>query len=237
MVGTAELERMPAQVEALSIDALAQQCRVEAARYRRGEPNDDRFALELFKRAVVDGENSAWIALQGIFHTQVIVWCRSAARCPSADPEDLACATWERFWRSFTPAKLAAAGHCAGVMSYLKLCARSAAADEARSYRGLVSLDDSPLERADAAPILDEAAVDRDARARFWSIVNASLHDERERVLAYLSYELDLKSTEIQSKRPDLFPSVTDVYQVARNVLDRLKRNRDLQAWFCQSGC
>lgn len=237
MAQATPLDRTSRQTEELSTDVLAQRCREEVASYRRGEPSDDRFALELFSRAVVDGDDPAWQALHAAFHEQVIAWCRTAAQCGSADLEDLACTAWAKFWQSFTPAKLAAATCCSGILRYLKLCARSAAVDERRTRRALVSLDESPVQRADAAPALDGAFADRDALARFWAIVNASLRDDRERILTYMSYELDLKSAEIQSRRPDLFPSVTDVYQVGRNVLDRLKRNRDLQAWFRQSGC
>jgi hypothetical protein len=35
----------------------------------------------------------------------------------------------------------------------------------------------------------------------------------------------------VQLRRPDLFSSVDAVYTVTRNLLDRLRRNRELRAW------
>jgi hypothetical protein len=118
------------------------------------------------------------------------------------------------------------------VLRYLKMCARSAAFDVARSKTVCVSLDDSPIEVWDRKQVPAEEYVDQDARARMWAIVNATLKTQRERVVAYLAYEHGLKSAEIQARRPDLFESVADVYRVSRNVIDRLKRNHDLIAWF-----
>ncbi len=55
-------------------------------------------------------------------------------------------------------------------------------------------------------------------------------------MLIYLKYELGLKSAEIQARRPDLFPSVGDVYRLERNILDRLRRSEALERWFAEGG-
>jgi hypothetical protein len=107
--------------------------------------------------------------------------------------------------------------------------------DAARVRLQTVPLDISPVEWAHPHPAPAELHADADNRARFWAIVNDSLHDESERVLAHLVYECNLKSAEVQARRPDLFPTVGDVYRITRNVLDRLKRNRALLAWFADS--
>jgi hypothetical protein len=148
------------------------------------------------------------------------------------DFDDLVSVAWQRFWFNFTPAKLEAANGAPGVLRYLKMCARSGAIDAARCRLQTVSLDDSPIERGDRDPSPAEAHADADRRARFWAIVNAVLRDDSERVVAHLVYERGLKSAEVQARHPDLFPAIGDVYRSTRNILDRLKRNRDLLAWF-----
>jgi hypothetical protein len=237
MVGVVERDEQRQRLTDLDLDTLVVRCRDEITRYRRGESGDDRYAMELFQRAIEEQDDRSWQALHAIFHGQVRSWCRIAAHDRADDVEDLACATWARFWQSFTPDKLRSATCCAGVLRYLKMCTWSAAADEARSRRGCLSLDESPIEQVDTAPVLDESSAARDASGRFWAIVNANLKDDRERLLAYMAYELGLKSAEIQAQRPDLFASVTVVYQVARNLLDRLRRDRELQRWFERGGC
>jgi DNA-directed RNA polymerase specialized sigma24 family protein len=83
--------------------------------------------FELFRRAVAERDELAWQALHGIFNEQVVSWCRVVAG-RRGDVDELAGATWEKFWRNFTPAKLAAASGGTGVLRYLKMCARSAGA-------------------------------------------------------------------------------------------------------------
>jgi hypothetical protein len=217
--------------ETVSVETLASRCREEMARFRRGEPCEDRFCLELFRRAVIDRDEACWRELHALFSEQVLGWCRQAGGGFAVDPEEAACIAWERFWRYFTPAKFAAAKGAGGVLRYLKLCARSAVLDAAQSGARLQSLDAEARDRSDGRPTPADAQADRDARARFWAIVNANLHDSRERLLAHLGYEVGLRPCEIRARRPDLFPSSEEVYRLTRNIVDRLRRNRDLSAW------
>ena len=236
MVATRDPKTDCRSVASGPIGVLSARCREELARYRRGAACDDGFCLALFRRAVVDRDDAAWQELQAIFHEQVLTWCRSATGRSGADSEELVCIAWEKFWAHFTPCKLVAARDAAWVLRYLKMCARSAAFDALRSRGPELALDEFVAEHPDRHPLLSEAHADNDARARFWAIVNASLRDDRERVMAHLSYELGLKPCQIQCQQPDLFPSIVDVYQVTRNVLDRLKRNRELRLWCEQEG-
>jgi hypothetical protein len=88
----------PQAKASLPLDLLAQRCADEVARYRRGEPCDDTFAFELFRRAVQRLDERAWQALHGIFHEQVLAWCRLATPGYTAEAEELVCITWEKFW-------------------------------------------------------------------------------------------------------------------------------------------
>jgi hypothetical protein len=219
-------------VEFLPCESLSQQCSEQVSRYRRGESCDDSFTFELFRRAVVKRDERAWLSLHAIFNDQMQAWCRLTSCDRSLDADDLASVAWERFWLYFTPAKLDAANGAPGILRYLKMCARSATIDAARAQLQTVSLDLSPVEEADRDPSPADAHADADRRGRFWAIVNGTLRDDSERVLAHLVYERGLKSSEVQARHSDLFPTVGDVYRVTRNVLDRLKRNRALLDWF-----
>jgi hypothetical protein len=89
---------------------------------------------------------------------------------------------------------------------------------------------------ADAAPPPEDLVTETAARRSFWSLIDKHVETETERVLVFLRYELDLKSNDIQARRPDLFPAVADVYRTNRNLLDRLRRSRELQAWLGDEG-
>lgn len=236
MVAAERTEIEDCRLGLLSADALSLRCREQVARYRHGEGCDDSFTLELFRRAVVERNETAWQALHNIFNEQVLAWCRLATG-RTYDADELVAVTWEKFWLNFTPGKLAAACGGPGVLRYLKMCARSAAIDAVRMRGSAFSLDESPIEEPDRSPAPSEANADHDARARFWAIVNGTLRDDCERVLAHLVYECGLKPAEVQARRPDLFPSVADVYRITRNLLDRLKRNRAMRAWAADERC
>jgi DNA-directed RNA polymerase specialized sigma24 family protein len=215
----------------LPLADLCRQCREQTARFRRGEVVDDRFCFEVFHRAIHRRDDGCWTELQNIYRDQVLAWCRRAGAGTALAPDDLVALTWEKFWRYFTPHHLDAAGGTAGALAYLRMCARAVVADDARARarsRPLAAPDHTPEEEPSPA----DEATRHTASTEFWALIAAALRTERERILVHLHYELGLRSAEVQARRPDLFPSVTDVYRTARNLIDRLKRNPDLRRWF-----
>jgi hypothetical protein len=144
--------------------------------------------------------------------------------------------TWEKFWRCYTPEKLAASPGAGGALRYLKMCARSVVVDAARRRAALQRIDHDGEDRPDDSLSPDDSLAEEDARMIFWEIVDGCLRDDRERLLVQLMFEIGLRSADVQAARPDLFPTVADVYRTTRNILDRLRRSRDLQAWLAEGG-
>ena len=64
---------------------------------------------------------------------------------------------------------------------------------------------------------------------KLWQVVNNCCHDERERLLARLSFVSDLKPGEILERHPDLFADVAEIYTMRRNLKNRLWRDKALQ--------
>ena len=215
----------------LSHAELSRRCREQTARYRRREPYDGRYCLELLRRAIDGRDERCWQELHVIYDDQVLAWCRRAGAGLAAEPQELAALTWEKFWQNYTPAKLAAASGLTAVLRYLQMCAASVVVDYSRGRTRSVPLD--AAERAEEQSAVGTEIERVDAEA-FWHMIGRHLRDERERVLVYLTYELGLKPADVQAHRPDLFPTVSDVYRMNRNVLDRLRRSRDLAAWLAQ---
>lgn len=216
---------------ALPVAEVCRRCQDETARYRRREAHDDRFCFEVIRRAVVVRDERCWEELYAIYHDQVLAWCRRAGADSSADPDELVLLTWGKFWRSYTAEKLATSSGTTGVLMYLKLCAHSVVTDQARSQTNTTSYDAAPVERPDPDPTPEEAVTELASRAALWELIGRQLRNERERVLMHLLYQIGLKSAEVQSARPDLFPNVKLVYGMTRNVLDRLSRNKELREW------
>jgi RNA polymerase sigma factor (sigma-70 family) len=212
--------------------ALLERCQAAWSRARSGEMHDDRPGLELLRRAVVAREDDAWAALQQLWREPVRGWCRRAGAVED-DLDEAVQATWVKFWQSYTPAKLAQATTLAAVLQYLKLCARSAVLDGVRRQRALSDLGDA-LDVLDPAPTVEEQHLADEQRAVFWRLIDAHLLDQRERVLVQLTYVVGMKPAEVQAHRPDLFPTIQEVYRSTRNVLDRLRRSQRLRAWLVE---
>lgn len=214
-----------------SVAEVCRRCQEETARYRRGEPFDDRFCFDMIRRAVIERDETCWSQLHAIYGEQVHTWCRRRSPNPSTDIDELAAMAWEKFFVAYTPEKLAAAAGSAAVLRYLKMCAQSVAIDAIRAQSGSVSLENAAVDPPDAAPAPGEAQAERAGQAALWEIVSAQLRNERERVLIHLMYDIGLKSAEIQAQRPDLFPEVGEIYRLTRSIHDRLERSPELRAW------
>jgi DNA-directed RNA polymerase specialized sigma24 family protein len=199
-------------------------------RYQAGAATENGPAFELLRRAVVAREDDAWDALQQLFGSCVRGWCRQAG-ARDEDVDERVQTAWIRFWLAYSPDKLAAAETLGQVLRYLKLCARSAVLDAARRQQESVALEGAAMV---AAPLTPDAgpALDAIERAAFRRLLERHLRDERERVLLRLTYGVGLRPAEIQACRPDLFPTVREVYRVTRNVLDRLRRSAALREWW-----
>ena len=61
---------------ALSTAELGEQCLLQLGIYGRGEPSDESYGLELFRRATVEGDQEAWAWVQRCFGEIVRAWLR-----------------------------------------------------------------------------------------------------------------------------------------------------------------
>ncbi|MGD9894259.1 MAG: hypothetical protein AB7R89_02075 [Dehalococcoidia bacterium] len=217
-------------VTSLPMRHLIALCEHHLTTVEPGERRNPHPVMELFRRAVVGREDAAWAGLHVLFGRQIVGWCRRSG-APEDDVDEFAQRAWVKFWQSYTPAKFGVARDFAQVLRYVKLCSRSVVLDAARRQPATVRLDgDLHIAASIAAP--DAAYLQSEACTALWQLVEAHLHDERERVLVRLTFGLGMRSAEIQAHRPDLFPSVQDVYRLTRYVLDRLKRSDRLRDWF-----
>jgi len=235
---------MPATdvLKSYALGDLCSHCRDAIKRFRSSESFDDSFCFEVFRRAIVDKDQDCWRELQSIYHDQVLAWCRQAVKTPETSPEDLAVHAWEKFWQSFGPENIARSPGTPAIQRYLKMCAITAAIDVARERHPHVSLDNAVGSGEDERP-LGELIVDpgldpeqklaqESERTEFWQLIDRLVANEAERSLLYLKFELELKPADLPARRPDLFPTVEDVYRITRNLLDRFKRNPELLRWF-----
>jgi hypothetical protein len=208
--------------------ALAEACREETEKVRRGEPSRDEFCFELIGRALRERDHAAWEAIRGHYRRMVLAWVRQHPMANAVQEEDDYWVTraFERFWAAIGPERFDSFPSLAALLQYLKMCVHSVLLDEVRA-RGAAPTEslDELGEGVGEGPDIEELAVGQLAGLDLWNAIVAELTDEAERLVVYLSFVRDIKPAEIQRRHPDRYPAVGEVYRIMRNALDRLRRS------------
>jgi hypothetical protein len=225
------------QTERLSINELARCCAEETNKFLKQSASDDRFCMELFRRAIVKRDDDAWSCIYQQYAPLVLTWVsqhQSAATILGQDGSaPLVNAAFAKFSQALNPAKIDNFDTLAAILKYLKMCVHSVVADEVRSRQARQY--EETLDSLTQEPASDDPADDVVANLSvqgLWQVIQEELNGEDERVLVYLAYVQGMKPSEITSIHHRLFPSVDDVYRIKRNVLERLRRNKRLLLLF-----
>jgi DNA-directed RNA polymerase specialized sigma24 family protein len=219
-----------AEVETLSVEEVAAGCREESQRLGA----ETGFCYELFRRALDEGSQPAWAAIERQYRRLLCAWI--AARAPDLPPdqvEEQAHETLERFWRSLAPRRPDAAGqfaHIGALLRYLQQCAVSTLLDRRRRASRLERLRErlAQEQRAEGPPDPSDLALARLAqreqlaRVRAW--LAAEVADPAERLVLELSFRLDLSPAEIAARHPEQFGDAQSVRRIKERVLKRARR-------------
>lgn len=229
-------EDVPA-VNQLSVNDLARCCTEETNKFLRQNASNDRYCLELFRRAIVRRDDDAWACLYQQYAPLVLTWVNQHQSVSSLLGQDggapLVNAAFAKFAQALTPAKMENFESLAAILKYLKMCVHSVIADEIRSRQArqyeetLDAIEQEPSTEDPAEDVISGMSIQS-----LWQIIQEELNGEDERLLIYLAYVQGMKPAEICAQQRRYFPSVEDVYRIKRNVLERLRRNRRLQAMF-----
>jgi len=209
-------------LEAMEVAELAERCSQEMAKSRRRKPADERYCLELFRRAIVQRDQEAWEAVFHQYRRLMYSWI--GASHPEA--EDLVNEVFARFWQKITPDEFQRRFHHLGeVLAYLRVCAKNLVINrwrcQEREKKILAILGDTrPTIRSPESEALENIA-----RQELAAHINTRLQDERERLVFYLSYELGFKPKEIYEQYPGKFESAKEVSRIKERVLKRLSRD------------
>src|SRR5215469_1566648 len=187
--------RLKRETGMLRNEPLANQCLKELGDYQRGEPCDERYGLELLRRATLEGDPEAWEWVQHCFSDLVRGWLRrhpsrmAALRFESE--ENYVAFTFGRFWQATTFTQKVEFKSLAAALQYLRTSLHSAILDTSRAYSRPKEVP-LPEPGEPGEPFREDQATSLEA----WEILQAMLPDRRERRLAYLLYHCNLKPRE-----------------------------------------
>lgn len=217
-------------LRSMSVQALAELCKRELDKYRRGEPSDDQYGLELFSRALLERNSFAWGGVQQCFNPMVLGWMRDHrlrdVACRHDSEENFVAQAFSRFWQATADNEEIKFQALGAALKYLRASLHAVIIDSLRSYSRA---------RLTALPEYDDAngprAEDQYDFGELWQVISRLLPEARERRVAYLLYHCGLKPREILRFCPREFDDVHEIYRVRRTIIDRLRRNADVICW------
>ena len=226
-------------VEYLSIRELEHRCQREIRAFRRTGRGDDRFALEVFRRAVQSPDemirNDAWRLIFHQFTPLIISWItqdpRSSALLQDEVGRDsLVNAIFAKMALTFqrTPTKITQFATLGAILKYLKMTSYTIITDEIKALRPRLST--AQLSEADdlaVSDVTDDVALDEHVRI-FWRIVAEETFDN-ELLYLRLTFLDGMKPAEIVATHPQEFPEVEEVYRIRRSIIERLARNQRIR--------
>jgi len=221
--------------DTMPLSLLISHCGQEVSNYHQGKVSDERYCLEIFRRALVDNDNDSWMALQEQFRGHILSWLRCHTR-----RQDVLLIESEQECMDDTFYRLWVWGHnhhqvldhleefdahegfrsLAGAIKFLRTCLECQIRDNlrARARQQLLPLPEYDL----PVPDNTEAEIERQ---ELWHVIQTILTGEQEMRIIFLLYHEGLKPRDIVQRYPDEFPSAQTVYSLTKNAMDRLKRH------------
>ncbi len=221
-----EMDKPPRE---MSLAELTSRCTSEIHKYNQRESHNDHCCLEIFRRAMLQEDSNAWATLMERFHGIVLSWVRrhpqrEAARGIDSE-ENYVALTFARFWMVTVRNKSLEFNTLAGALVFLRACVNSVIIDTLRAQKELPI----PENYERVAPEPDESY-------QRWEVIKGFIPNERERRLAYYLYYCGLKPRQIVERCPQEFSDVHEIFRLTRNIIDRLKRNKDRLHWLLGDG-
>ena len=222
---------------ALGISSLAHRCAQETDLFFRRESYDPAFCYELFRRAIVTGDQNAHECLYIQYQSLVAGWVErhSSYAGTGEEVQYFVNRAFEKLWRALTPAKFSHFGDLKSLLTYLKMCTHSAIVDYSRTHQHVVADEEPSHEQLAAGQHpdgeLEEDVIQQTLRADFWRLIDERISEEKERAVVYGSFVLAMKPAELHAHYAHLFKDVKDVYRTKQNVIDRLRRDQALLAF------
>ncbi len=219
-----DMEELPKDMR---LPALADRCMSEINKYRRGEASSDQYCLEIFHRAMQERDDAAWALLVDRFQEFLLAAFRRHPRSEAAShldsPENYVANAFARFWVAAVHNQQVTFTSLGAALLFLRLCLNGAILDTLRAH---ARRNEVPFPEPGFAE--EPAVVDPDEESELWEVICTMLPNERERRLAFLLYQCNLKPRVIVRLCPREFPDVNEVHRMKRNIVDRLARNADL---------
>lgn len=219
----------PASSE-MSLSALTEHCKREISNYRKGEPCNEQYVLELLRRATLQCDHQAWFCLRQCLNEIALSWIHSHVYRDAAyrydNVENYADQAFERFWIATACNQKVEFHSLSAALKYLYISLNSVILDTMRTYSRPKEM---PL--PEPGSVGEPAVEDSIDVSELWQILRDMFPDKREQRLIHLFFYCGLKPREIVRYCPQEFSDVHEIYRLRRNIYDQLLRNVHQLRW------
>ena len=217
-----------------ALTELSQRCSQESDRFFNRQEYDPSYCFELFRRAILHGNEYAWELVYRQYQRLVSHWVERHALLAATDEEAeyFMNRAFEKMWQGMTPEKFDDFDDLKSVLRYLQMCTHSVVVDYMRRKEQstlAAQVEEQDVTSVDSGKTAVENKIfTRERRIDFWHWLRQNLEDEQEYKVIHSSFILDLKPREIASQFPESFSDVREVYRLKEKVLNRLRRLDEL---------
>lgn len=221
--------RLNEVLDQTNLTALAMLCPDELRRFKRRESTEGPYCLALLQVALIEQSDEAWHILQHCFSEIVRSWIHNHPNATIAlsrdSEENYVAQTFSRFWFATRKQKIEFTS-LPSVLGYLHATLNGILIDTMRMYlhSRIVSLPETDI-------VKEPTAEERGYGQELWENIQSLLSDTREQRIVYLLYYCGLKPREIMLRCPGEFTGVKEIYRLNKNVIERLRRNRERLRW------
>jgi hypothetical protein len=210
----------------MSIGDLADQCMNEINRYHTGVLLSERYSAELLFRAILQGDQDAWKAVQQCFSETVRGWLNRhpnrEAACRLESEETLITQAFARFHQAAVLQQVAF-DRLPSVLQYLRVYLNSTLLDALRtSSRSQVTL---LPKRKPCNSMMSTTG------SEVWEMLEKMLLDNRERRLAYLLFHCGLRPKDIVHSFQEELYDVHEISLLRCAIIERLLEHVDQHLW------
>lgn len=216
----------------LSLREVIDACQLES---RQARNEEEGYCLELFHRALQDGNNEAWTAVEQQYRLLVCHWLWKSAPegMSQAEVNMLAGDVFAKFWRTLSRQSVSLISkfpHMGALLRYLQQCAISVLRDAQQAKQRQIRLQErlKAVKNTEIVYDIENAITDNLELQRRLQLVHDWIRhkvtDEEERLIISLLFEHDLSPAQVAARLPEQFDNPLAVRRIRDRILKRARR-------------
>ena len=190
---------------------------------------DETIGFELFRRAIMLRDETAWLDISLRYRPMFISWAAQINANGVTDEhcDDIADRAFARAWAALSPERFAQFPNLSSLLGYLRTCVSATSIDMARS----ANARERAYQRVETSSIAtpEDLVLERMERSELWHTAIEAAHSAQERVVLVENFLIELPPREILARHPDLFANIHEVYMAKRHLLSHLQRSAELR--------